>query len=166
MSIDRTVVLGIGNTILSDEGLGVVAVERLRQMYTFEPEIELIDGGTIGIDLINFIEGTDRLLVLDAVLGGKEPGTLYHFEGEQVKKYFRNKVSMHEIGFQEVMALMDLREKAPREIVIMGIEPKFIELGTELSAEVEENMNKLLDMVVEKLSLWGFNVLEKAGKEV
>lgn len=161
----RTVVLGIGNTILSDEGLGVRALEMLRNRYDFKPELELMDGGTIGIDLLYFLEGVDRLLVLDAVLGIGKPGSIYSFEGEEVKKYFRNKVSMHEIGFQEVMALMELRDSHPREIVVMGIEPKCIDIGTELSEEVKSSMEGLLKIVLDKLRSWGFEAFEKTYRE-
>ncbi len=158
---ERIVVLGIGNTILSDEGLGVRALEILKDGYSFQPQIELLDGGTIGIDLLYFVEGADKLLVLDAVSGGKLPGSVYVFEHDEVKKYFRNKVSMHEIGFQEVMALLELKGKELREIVVMGIEPKVIDIGTRLSPEVESAMPDLIDKALSRLESWGVKVLLK-----
>ena len=158
---ERIVVLGIGNTILSDEGLGVRALEILKDGYSFQPQIELLDGGTIGIDLLYFVEGADKLLVLDAVSGGKTPGSVYVFEHDEVKKYFRNKVSMHEIGFQEVMALLELKGKELREIVVMGIEPKVIDIGTRLSPEVESAMPDLIDKALSRLESWGVKVLLK-----
>ncbi len=158
---ERIVVLGIGNTILSDEGLGVKALDVLKESYSFRPSVELLDGGTIGIDLLYFIEEADRLLVLDAVSGGKPPGSVYVFEHDEVKKYFRNKVSMHEIGFQEVMALLDLKGKELKEVVVMGIEPKVIDIGTELSPEVESAMPNLIDKALSRLEGWGVEVLLK-----
>ena len=158
---ERIVVLGIGNTILSDEGLGVRALEILKDGYSFQPQIELLDGGTIGIDLLYFVEGADKLLVLDAVSGGKLPGSVYVFEHDEVKKYFRNKVSMHDIGFQEVMALLELKGKELREIVVMGIEPKVIDIGAELSPEVESAMPDLIDKALSRLESWGVKVLLK-----
>ncbi len=157
----KITVLGIGNTILSDEGLGVVAVETLRQRFDFDPPVELIDGGTIGIDLLYFIEDAELLLVLDAISGGGPPGTFYKFKGEEVRKYFRNKVSMHEIGFQEVLGLLELKGNKLKEIVVMGLEPKVIDMGTELSPEVMNNMEKLLDEALSQLREWGVEVLEK-----
>ncbi len=162
----RIVVLGIGNTILCDEGLGVKALERIRERYDFSPKIELIDGGTIGIDLLYFIEGADKLLVFDAVLGDKHPGSLYLFKNEEVKKYFRRKVSMHEIGFQEVLGLLEVKGKEIKEMVVMGIEPKVIDIGTELSPEVEKSMDKLIDMAIGQLRDWGVEVFEKIKEEV
>lgn len=154
-------VLGIGNVLLSDEGLGVRALERMEELYDFPEEVQLIDGGTLGIDLLYHLEGVRKLLVLDAVSGGKPPGTLYVFKGEQVKTYFRRKVSMHEIGFQEVLALMEVMEKPIPEIVVMGIEPKSLELGTELSPEVEEKIPELIERALEQLREWGVEVKER-----
>ena len=116
-------VLGVGNILLSDEGLGVRALELLRRGYEFPEEVSLLDGGTLGVDLLYYLEGTEKLLILDAVLGGKEPGTLYRFTGERVRGHFRRKVSMHDLGMQEVLALMELRGRFPEEIVLLGIEP-------------------------------------------
>ncbi len=160
----KIVVLGVGNTILSDEGLGVKAVERLREGYEFPEEVELIDGGTLGIDLLYYLEGVRKLLILDAVSGGGKPGTLYKFKGEEVKGYFRRKVSMHELGIQEVLALMDVMDKPVEEIVVLGIEPASIELGTDLSPVVEESMPDLLREALSQLEEWGVRI--KAKQEV
>ena len=162
----KTVVMGIGNTILSDEGLGVKALEMLREKYDFPAGVELLDGGTLGIDLLYFLEGTEKLLVLDAILGGGKPGDLYTFKGEEVRSYFRRKVSMHEIGFQEVLGLIELQGSDMEEIVIMGMEPKVLELGTDLSPEIRENMPELLRMVLKQLEAWDIKPLQKTKEEV
>ncbi|WP_457600957.1 HyaD/HybD family hydrogenase maturation endopeptidase [Hydrogenivirga sp.] len=154
-------VLGIGNILLSDEGLGVRALEKLKELYDFPEGVDLIDGGTLGIDLLYHLEGVDRLLVLDAVSGGKPPGTLYVFKGNEVKSYFRRKVSMHEIGFQEVLGLMEVMDKPVPEIVVIGLEPKSLELSTELSPEVEEKIPELVDRAVEQLREWGVEIKKK-----
>ncbi len=159
----KTVILGIGNTILRDEGLGVKALELLKRDYEFTPEVELLDGGTLGIDLLYFLEGAERLLVLDAVLGGGKPGDLYIFKGDGVKSYFRRKVSMHEIGFQEVLGLLELRGSDIKEIVVMGIEPKDIELGTELSPEVEGSLPELVNEALKQLEEWGIRPVQRLG---
>ncbi len=158
------VVLGIGNLLLSDEGLGVRALELLRRDYTIPEGVKLIDGGTLGLDLLYFIEDAERLLVLDAISGGGPPGTLYTLKGEEVRGYFRRKVSMHELGFQEVLGLMELRGRGPKEIVVMGIEPKTIELGTELSPEIEAKLPELVDVAVCQLRSWGLEVKRKDGE--
>ena len=92
----KIAVLGVGNVLLSDEGLGVRVVEEIRKRYSLPEEVLLIDGGTLGIDLLYFLEGVERLLVVDAVLGGLPPGSLYKFKGEEVLTYFKSrKLSAH-----------------------------------------------------------------------
>ena len=115
----KIAVLGVGNVLLSDEGLGVRVVEEIRKRYSLPEEVLLIDGGTLGIDLLYFLEGVERLLVVDAVLGGLPPGSLYKFKGEEVLTYFKSrKLSAHDIGIQEVLALADLTDRLPKEIVV------------------------------------------------
>lgn len=157
----KVAVLGVGNLILSDEGLGVRAVELMRERYDFPEEVELIDGGTLGIDLLYYLEGSQKLLILDAILGGGKPGTLYRYEGDEVKAYFRRKVSMHELGIQEVLGLMEVLEKSPEEIVVMGIEPESFEPGTELSESVSRSLPKLIDEALIQLEKWGLGAKER-----
>ncbi|SNZ15745.1 HyaD/HybD family hydrogenase maturation endopeptidase [Hydrogenobacter hydrogenophilus] len=151
----KVLVLGIGNILLSDEGVGVRVVEELRKNYSFSDGVELMDGGTLGIDLLYFMEGFERLLVVDAVLGGGPPGTLYKLKDEEVKAYFRKKVSAHELGFQEVLALADLLGKKPKEVVMIGIEPESLDLSVELSYSIKRRMQDLIDKVLEQLREWG-----------
>ena len=158
-------VLGIGNILLSDEGLGVVAVKKFSEEYEYPESVKVMDGGTLGIDLMYFLEGTEKLLVVDAVAGGKPPGTLYKIKNEEVKKYFRNKVSMHELGFQEVMALMELRGFPIKEIVILGLEPKSLATSLELSPEVEERIPLLVEEIAKQLRDWGVPVRRKKNAE-
>jgi hydrogenase maturation protease len=153
----RVLVLGIGNILLSDEGIGVRAVEELRKNYSFSDGVEIMDGGTLGIDLLYFMEGFQKLLVIDAVLGGDSPGTLYKFKGDEVKAYFRKKVSAHELGFQEVLALADLLGRKPEEIVLIGIEPESLDISVELSYSIKRRMQDLMDKVLEQLREWGIN---------
>lgn len=151
----RVLVLGIGNILLSDEGVGVRVVEELRKNYSFSDGVEIIDGGTLGIDLLYFLEGFQKLLVIDAVLGGNAPGTLYKLKDEEVKAYFRKKVSAHELGFQEVLALADLLGKKPKEVVLVGIEPGSLDVSVELSYSVKRRMRDLIGKVLEQLKEWG-----------
>jgi len=154
-------VLGIGNILLSDEGLGVVAVKRFLEEYEVPENVRVIDGGTLGIELMYFLEGTEKLLVVDAVAGGRPPGAFYKIKNEEVKKYFRNKVSMHELGFQEVMALMELRGFPIKEIVILGLEPKSLNISLELSPEIKEKIPQLVEEIVNQLKEWGIPVRRK-----
>ncbi len=152
---DGILILGIGNTLLSDEGLGVRAVKMLLEEFRFPEGVSVVDGGTLGLDLLYHLEGVQRLIVLDAVLGGKAPGTLYRLSGEEVSAHFRNKVSAHEIGFQEVLAILELTERSPKEIVVLGLEPESLDPGTDLSPSVRESMPRLLEECLRQLRAWG-----------
>lgn len=154
----RTLVLGVGNVLLSDEGIGIKAVEELKRRYSFNTEVGLLDGGTLGLDLLYFLEGTDRLLIIDAVLGGKPPGFIYKFRGDEVKTYFRRKVSAHEIGIQEVLAVAEITGRYPKEIVVIGMEPESLDISLELSHTVRNNFDKLLNEVLDQLREWGIEV--------
>ncbi len=151
----KILVLGVGNVLLSDEGLGVRVVQELQENYRFPDYVELMDGGTLGIDLLYFMEGFERLLLVDAVLGGSSPGSFYRFEGEEVKAYFRNKVSAHELGIQEVLALAQMLGKAPKEIVLLGMEPESLDISLELSDTVKSRLDELILAVLRELERWG-----------
>ena len=124
-------VLGIGNIILSDEGFGVRAVEYLEEHFSFPDDVRLLDGGTLGPELLHFVTGTQHLLVLDAVSGEGAPGTVYRYEDDAVMVYFQEKMSSHEIGIQDVLAwltvmaalLPDFAQRACAELVRWGVLP-------------------------------------------
>ncbi|MEN3029159.1 MAG: hydrogenase maturation protease [Aquificaceae bacterium] len=106
--------------------------------------------GCVGDDLFYFIEGFDRLLIVDAVLGGL-PGTLYKFEGEEVKTYFRKKVSAHELGIQEVLGIAEITGRKPPEMVLIGMEPESLDISLELSDHCQGKLPILLDEVLKQL---------------
>jgi len=147
-------ILGVGNILLSDEGLGVRAVEKLKEGYIFPENVKLLDGGTLGIDLLYFLEGAERLIIVDAVMGGGPPGTLYKFSGDEVKAYFRGKVSAHELGIQEVLGIAQLTGKYPKEVVVIGMEPESLEISLELSQTVRNSLEKLVKLIIEQLKDW------------
>lgn len=161
--MEKVVILGIGNILLSDEGLGVRAVERLRREFSIPEEVSLMDGGTLGLDLLFHIEGADRLLVTDAVLGGRPPGSLYRLKGEEVFAHLRNRLSAHQIGFQDVLALLELKGRSPSEIVVIGLEPADLRPGTELSPLIEERIPLLVEECVKQLELWGVKLKRRCG---
>jgi len=153
--VGNITVLGIGNILLSDEGLGVRAVEILRREFLIPPEVSLIDGGTLGLDLLFPIEDAEKLLVIDAVLGGKPPGSFHRLQGEEVFIHLRGRLSAHEIGFQEVLALLKLRGRSPSEIVVLGLEPADLRVGTELSPVLKKRIPLLIEECVKQLRVWG-----------
>ncbi|MBX0312329.1 MAG: HyaD/HybD family hydrogenase maturation endopeptidase [Sulfurihydrogenibium sp.] len=160
----RTVLMGIGNILLQDEGVGVHAVKEIEKRYSFEPSIEIIDAGTLGLEIMYMLQdGVDNLIVVDAVLGGKSPGTIYVFRNEEVKKYyFKNKLSAHEIGFSEVLALLETIGKPVKEnLILVGIEPVSFEVSLELHEKTASRMEDLIKTVLQELQNIGIKVLEK-----
>lgn len=151
----RVVVLGAGNILLSDEGIGVRVIERLPLAYHLPPEVSVIDGGTCGMEMLEDLEDLDALVMVDAIRGGKAPGTLIRLVGDAVPVFFKTKLSPHQIGLSDVLATLELVGKAPKTTAILGVQPVSLALGMELTPEVEEKMPELMRMVVDELALLG-----------
>jgi hydrogenase maturation protease len=149
-SSPKTVILGVGNVLLSDEGIGVHVANALSLM-DLPPGVSAIEGGTDGFRLLNIITEADRLIVVDAVKGGAEPGSIYRFNVDEVRNVpsgFRT--SVHQVGILEVIDLSGLIGKTPKTTVI-GVEPKSLEMSLELSPEIKEKMPRIIELVFEEL---------------
>jgi hydrogenase maturation protease len=133
----RVVVLGAGNILLSDEGLGVHAIERLPLAYSLPGAVEIIDGGTCGMEMLEALEDLDALIMVDAIRAGQPPGTPIRLTGDAVPVFFKSKLSPHQIGLCDVLATLELLGKAPKYTAILGVQPLSLALGMELSPEVE-----------------------------
>ncbi|MGQ9513123.1 HyaD/HybD family hydrogenase maturation endopeptidase [Thermodesulfitimonas sp.] len=147
--VQRLLVLGVGNVLLQDEGVGIHAVNELKQ-YGYPPEVEIVDGGTAGFGLLYFIEEASRLIVIDAVNGGAAPGTLFRFTPEDLEECTPiSGNSLHEVGLMEVLYLAKAMGVLP-PTVIYGVQPAEIDWGTALSPQVAAQLPRLLDEVSEK----------------
>lgn len=147
----KIVVLGVGNELLSDEGIGVHVAKELQKENILPPEVEVLEGGTDGFGLINIITETDRLIVIDSLKGGSEPGTIYKFDIEDAPgtpDLF--KTSVHQIGILEVINLSSLIGKTP-ETTVIGVEPKCISAGMELSPEIQAKIPRVIELVKEEV---------------
>lgn len=158
----RIVILGVGNILLTDEGVGVRVVEALGERYRLPPEVELIDGGTCGMEFLEQLENLDALIVVDCVRCHQPPATPVLLTGEQVPVFFKTKLSPHQVGLCDVLASLELTGRAPRETVIVGMQPVSMELGMELSPEVAARLPELLAMTVAELRRCGATVEELA----
>lgn len=157
----KTLVLGVGNILLGDEGIGVHALNEIKQRYSFNPEVEIIDGGTMGLDLLPFIEGRKNLLILDAVNLGKSPGVIQVIEGNNIPKILRTKLSVHQIGLPDMLAAAEIMGIVPEELCLIGIQPETIETGIGLSESVESRMDDIISAVLKKLDEWGIKSEQK-----
>lgn len=149
----RILILGLGNILISDEGLGVHALRWLEANCKLPPEVELVDGGTGGLSLLPLLASIDMLIVIDAITLGKEPGTIYCFSEEILtNQSLLEKISTHEISFADILSILQLKGDKPKRVFLLGIEPKSLEVGTELSEEVKKNIPKLCQLVLEKIN--------------
>ena len=148
-------ILGLGNVLLRDEGLGVRALERLTALYDLPEVIQTLDGGTLGLTLLPFLEGVTHLLVLDAVRTGGPPGTMARLDCSDLSRTLALKMSAHQTGLPELLALGDLQGCLPPHIIVCGIEPASMEWGMGLTSPVAEQIDPLVQMAVQELSRWG-----------
>ncbi|MFC1852096.1 HyaD/HybD family hydrogenase maturation endopeptidase [candidate division CSSED10-310 bacterium] len=143
----KIVILGVGNLLLSDEGVGVHVAQEMMNM-TLPSGIEVVEGGTDGFGLIDIIRKTDRLVIIDAVKGGAQPGSIYRFDIDDVPDSpALFKTSVHQIGILEVIHISELIGKKPHTTII-GIEPASIEMGMELSPDIKALMSKIIELVL------------------
>jgi hydrogenase maturation protease len=157
-------VLGIGNSLMNDDALGVTAIEQLRERYHFPTGVSVVDGGTLGLDLLPMLEGVRKLLIIDAIDMGAAPGALFRLEGDEVPRAFASKLSVHQMGVQDLLAVAELQGHVPEELVVWGVQPGSIEMEMCLTPAVAAAMTPLLDGVVGELAGWGVEVNNRAGQ--
>lgn len=148
-------ILGVGNILLSDEGVGVRVIEHLDQRYEFPDNVQILDGGVLGVRLMGVIGSTDILIVVDAVKNQQRPGTLYRLADEKVPRRVLAKQSMHQLDLPEVLALCAAIDKSPRTVVV-GVEPEDItSMNVELTPTVAAKVDDLAGMVLTELDRLG-----------
>jgi len=152
---DQITVLGVGNILFTDEGVGIRVVERLMEKYGFPANVSLVDGGVLGLNLLGVISEADRLIVVDAIRNGGNPGDFYRLVGEEIPKRVFAKNSLHQVDLLEALTLCQALDKVP-ETVIIGIEPEDIStLCIDLSDAIHSRIDHLVEMVLDELDELG-----------
>ncbi len=146
----RFAVVGVGNLLLKDEGIGVHIAHALQQI-DIPYNVKIIDGGT-SLDLPDCLENVDKLIIIDAVKTGGQPGTIYRFHPYDMDIESEGIISLHELGLAQSLKMMRLIGNEPKETVIIGIEPKEIDWGTELSAELQQKIPEIINIVLGEIS--------------
>ena len=144
-------VLGIGNILLRDEGVGVRVIEQMQKMR-LPDNVELIDGGTGGADLLDVLAERQKVIVIDAVQSDCDPGVVLRFTAEDLVQPDHTSMSLHELGLAESLIMTRQLNCAPEEVVIFGIKPKSIECGLELSKEVTASVPKVIELILSEIS--------------
>jgi hydrogenase maturation protease len=156
----RIAVLGLGNLMRADDAVGMLALQRLRADPRFPDSVPLIEGGTLGLDLIYPLDGFTHLLALDAIDAGVRPGTVLRYSGDAIADLPISK-SVHLLGFSDLIGSMRLMGNAPVELVVLGVQPKTIGWSTELTAPVQAALDLLIERVIDQIGQWS-----AAGAEV
>jgi len=153
---NKITILGIGNTLYSDEGVGVQIIPILEELINDHDEevVEIIEGATDGMKLLGPVEDCDYLIIIDAINAGKEPGTIITISNDEIPKYFGIKMSIHQVGFQEVLFAARIRERLPKEMIMFGIQPESLKLGVELTETVKNRLSELANLIKEQVNLW------------
>jgi hydrogenase maturation protease len=160
-----TLVLGIGNLLWADEGFGIRALESLHRDWRFGPRTRLLDGGTQGLYLLPFVEGCRRLLIFDAVDYGLPPGTLKVVQDQAVPAFMgARKMSLHQTGFQEVLAVAQLKGWLPDGLVLIGVQPQCLDdYGGSLSDVVRSKLPEALAVALGFLRVWGIGPVPRSA---
>jgi hydrogenase maturation protease len=153
-----TVVIGLGNPLMGDDGLGLAVLARLMERPDTPRDVELVDGGTWGMNLLPVIESAGRVLLIDAINTNASPGTLQELSRQQLPRYLATKISPHQVDLHDVLALAELRGTLPDDTVAIGLQPARVEMTAELSAVVADGLDRVAVRALAILVEWGHGV--------
>ncbi len=161
----RILVLGIGNILWADEGFGVRCAEAFAESFRVPPEVQVMDGGTQGLYLLPYVQEADCLIVFDAVDYGLAPGTMKIVEDAEVPRFMGvKKMSLHQTGFQEVIAAAELTGQAPRHLLLIGVQPvELDDFGGSLRPAVKDCIARAVSIAAERIAVWGVHLVPAAG---
>jgi hydrogenase maturation protease len=151
---NKITILGIGNTLFTDEGVGIHLLPILQEKFKNDLDIEIIEGLTDGMKLLGPVEDSENLIIIDAINAGKDPGTIISLQGDEIPAYFGVKMSIHQMGFQEVLLAAKLRERYPKRIAMFGVQPASLELGVQLTKTISEKLPGLAAAVINQVDDW------------
>jgi len=158
-STPTILVLGIGNTVMSDDGVGVKVVQSLQDEYRFPDHVEVLDGGTLGLDLLPKLDGISHLIMVDAVETGAEPGTCVRLSGEDLPIALETKLSPHQMGLKDLLAVARLLGHAPGDMTLIGVQPGSIEMSCELTPAVASQVEAMKGAVLRELEALGVHAV-------
>ncbi len=158
MSEPTILILGVGNILLGDEGAGVRAVELLQERYLFPDQVELVDGGTAGLELLSYLDGKEEMIIIDAIIGDEPPGTVKKMVLDDPPAFFQNRISPHQLGLSEMLSCAAMTDSLPDHISLYGIIPVTLETGLELSEAVARAVEDISLQVIADLRELGVDV--------
>jgi hydrogenase maturation protease len=153
--IASVLVLGLGNILLSDEGVGVRIVEALDASHELPDEVESLDGGTSGMELLDMVAGRDCLIVADAVNAAGPAGRVIRLENDDIRMLFETRFSPHQLGLSDMLAALRLIDEAPRRVIVIGVVPENLKTGLDLSPAAAGGRDAAVAMIVDELTRLG-----------
>lgn len=151
----QIMIMGIGNVLFTDEGFGIHVIKKIEDLYTFSENVEVVDGGVLGVHLLGVMSRADHLIVIDIIRNNGAPGSLYRIDSDGIPDRIRAKNSVHQIDFLEALTLMQALDKVP-ETVIIGVEPKDMEtLDVEMTPEIAAQVDPVIDHVLKEAERLG-----------
>ena len=148
---------------MTDDGAGLEALRAFQEGYHVADRVDFLDGGTLGLELLVYMEGYGRILVADCVTTGREPGTVVRIEGEDVPVAFSKVLSPHQMGLKDLLSVLELQGRMPERLTVLGVEPESIEMGVDLSEAVRRSLPKLVGAMAGVLGEWGVEARPRSG---
>src|SRR5271169_5150799 len=136
----RLLVLGLGNVLCGDDGLGAVAIARIRARYDIPEGMSVLDGGTLGLSLLPHVEDAERAILVDTIRAEGPPGSFVRLDGDDVGPAVAGRLSVHQVGVADLLDAARWRGRVPEEIILLGLVPETLEVGVTLSARVEDGL--------------------------
>ena len=164
-SRSRLLILGLGNLLCSDDGLGALVAQRIAETRTLPDGVQVLDGGTLGLQLLPYLEDAERAILVDAVAVDGPPGTLVRLEGDAVGPAVAARLSVHQVGVSDLIEAARWRGRVPPTLVLLGSVPETTELGIGLSPSVQATFSHLVDVVCEEAGRLGYPLEKKAGDD-
>ncbi|HUL75161.1 MAG TPA: HyaD/HybD family hydrogenase maturation endopeptidase [Vicinamibacterales bacterium] len=158
-------VLGLGNVLLGDDGLGAAAVARLRDEYDWPDEVSVLDGGTLGLSLLPYVEQADAVILVDAIRADQPPGSFVRIDGDDVAPAVATRLSPHQVGVSDLLDGARWRERYPARVVLLGLVPESMELVVGLSKDVAPALDGLVERIVDEAAELGFAFRPKSEHE-
>jgi hydrogenase maturation protease len=166
MDDKKILLLGMGNILMQDEGIGVRAVELFSSQYNVPPNVNIMDGGTTGIELYDPIINCDYLIVADSINTGDKDGSLIRIANEKIPAFFQTKLSNHQLGLSDLLALMRLKNTTPKQVILIGMVPYSLENKLGLSPQAQKNIPKMVVMLVDELRKLDITVIKKEKADI
>ncbi len=162
---NKILVIGMGNILMQDEGVGVRAVEELENKYVIPDNITVVDGGTTGMELFEPIRNCDQLIVADAINTGDPYGTIVRIANEEIPAFFQTKLSNHQLGLSDLLALLKLKGESPEHVAVIGMVPHSLENKLGLTKEATKGLSDMIQKLIDELEALGVSLKKRDTRQ-